>query len=226
MSARKDLTGQTFGRLTVLKMMWAGRTLNNAYTICRCECGNHRVVVAFSLTSHTQSCGCLQRERTVASRTIHGRHKTREYRAWVNMIQRCTNSNNKNYANYGGRGITVAPEWLDFKNFYADIGPCPPGLTLERLDVDGIYCKGNCTWLSHKLQSANTRVQRDRDLPLGVRLTKYGKYQTRIDRDLKQYHLGNFDTPEQAAYEYQRAVAHYAEHSTLDNFERQLCRMM
>lgn len=87
----------------------------------------------------------------------HGMHNTPIYRVWEAMIQRCTNPNNARWADYGGRGITVADRWRDFVNFYADMGPRPDGLTLDRIDVNGNYEPGNCRWATYKEQRANVR---------------------------------------------------------------------
>ena len=88
----------------------------------------------------------------------HGMHKHPVYKVWEAMIQRCTNPQNKSFPNYGGRGITVCPEWRsDFMAFYRDMGPRPDGLTLERVDVDGNYEPSNCRWATYREQRANMR---------------------------------------------------------------------
>lgn len=88
-----------------------------------------------------------------------GNRKTqpREYRIWSHMKRRCLDKDNPVYYRYGGRGISVRKEWLDFVNFYKDMGRCPEGLTLERINVDGDYCKENCKWASYLEQSNNRR---------------------------------------------------------------------
>jgi hypothetical protein len=81
-----------------------------------------------------------------------------EYRAWQAMKQRCGNSRNTNYAWYGARGISVCARWRNsFANFQADMGPRPPGKTLDRIDVNGNYAPGNCRWATAAEQRANQR---------------------------------------------------------------------
>lgn len=80
------------------------------------------------------------------------------YLRWFSMVRRCTRPTDPDWKNYGGRGITVCPEWLDFEIYYADIGDCPaPGLTLDRIDNDGNYEAGNMRWATRKEQRANRR---------------------------------------------------------------------
>lgn len=85
-------------------------------------------------------------------------HRQPLYGLWVSMIQRCSNPNSPKYPLYGGRGIRVCDEWLaDYHKFAADVGPRPPGLSIDRIDPDGHYCKENCRWASAKQQSNNRR---------------------------------------------------------------------
>ena len=90
----------------------------------------------------------------------HGCSGTSEYGSWEAMIQRCRNPNDKRYKDYGGRGISICARWLDFRNFLADMGKRPKGLTLERINNDGNYTPKNCTWATLKEQQHNTRRQK------------------------------------------------------------------
>lgn len=97
----------------------------------------------------------------------HGMSRTAEYEVWEAMIQRCTNPNNQHYARYGGRGITVCKRWRDFKNFIADMGKRPPGLTIERKNNNAGYSRRNCMWA--------TRAEQYRNQSRNVNVTAFGK---------------------------------------------------
>lgn len=92
----------------------------------------------------------------------HGLSGTRTYQCWQSMLQRCTNPKGAAWEYYGGRGIKVCAEWVFFENFYADMGECPDGLTLDRIDVDGNYEPGNCRWATRSEQLLNRRPNKGR----------------------------------------------------------------
>jgi len=153
-----DLTGQRFGRLTVLERD-KGRTDRVAW-ICKCDCGNVKSVLSYKLTSGTtRSCGCLQRETAAKNATRHGYYGERLRNVWATMKQRCTNPKCKDYPFYGGRGITVCEEWNDYLSFrkWAYSAGYAEGLTIDRIDVDGPYAPHNCRWISLKQQMLNRR---------------------------------------------------------------------
>lgn len=167
----KDITGQKFGRLTVL-----GRKQNDKKNIwyCQCDCGNTAFVYKHDiLTGKTKSCGCLRREVTAAKRKKHKMSHSRLYRIWNAMKERCLCETNPNYGNYGGRGISVCSKWEDnFQAFYdwAMSNGYNDNLTLDRVDVNGNYEPSNCRWSTRKEQNFNKRNNR--------LLTYNGKTQT------------------------------------------------
>lgn len=83
--------------------------------------------------------------------------ETPTYRSWRMMRTRCQNPNYDGFHDYGGRGITVCPEWNAFEGFLADMGERPEGTTLDRIDVDGNYEPGNCRWATVSEQNRNMR---------------------------------------------------------------------
>ena len=92
----------------------------------------------------------------------HGMRYTREYKAWCAMKQRCLNSNNPAYHNYGGRGIKICKSWLSsFENFYISVGNCPENYSLDRIDNNKGYTPNNCRWSNRKTQNTNQRIRKD-----------------------------------------------------------------
>ncbi len=149
----KDLTGQRFGRLTVLKYLGESKWL------CQCECGNYSSPKGYNLTNGiTKSCGCLQRDIVSKQSTKHGMADTRIYKIWRNMKQRCSNPNATKYEIYGGKGIKVCDEWLKFMNFYnwSIANGYNDNLSIDRIDGDKDYTPENCRWVTYKVQGNNT----------------------------------------------------------------------
>lgn len=159
-STFKELSGLTFGRLTVLS-----RAGNDKYSraqfMCRCECGVTKVVRSNCLLAgETKSCGCVGRAKLRGQSLKHGlSRRAPEYRIWIAMKSRCVNKNNTAYQNYGGRGIRVCEGWLlSFETFYAEMGPRPsPHHSIDRVDSNSNYEVGNCRWATRLQQNNNTR---------------------------------------------------------------------
>lgn len=155
-----DLTGKRYGRLTVMKRS----AVKKGHTIwsCVCDCGNLIEAEAYNLTTgHTQSCGCLQKERASESNSTHRMRNTRLYRIWSSMHTRCYRPSYHAFADYGGRGIAICDEWLhSFENFrdWALSHGYSDDLSIDRIDVDGNYEPGNCRWATWSEQNRNKRI--------------------------------------------------------------------
>ncbi len=160
MSAFRDLSGQRFAFLTAISPEREGKYLK---WLCRCDCGKEVRVRDWNLISrNTRSCGC---QRAKGERNGNFRHGssahgiTKEYRTWKGIKTRCLNQNVKCFHYYGGRGITIAAEWIDdFPAFLAHIGPAPSSAhSVDRVDNNRGYEPGNVRWATATQQNRNTR---------------------------------------------------------------------
>jgi len=159
----KDFTGLRGGML-VAEARTNRKTQNrNWIWKFRCDCGESTETrVADVKNGHTTSCGCHHRETMRELKTTHGMEGTRVYRVWAGMKSRCLNKLSPHYKNYGGRGITICNNWLEFCGFYewAKMSGYKEDLTIERIDVNGNYNSLNCEWIPLSEQNKNKRNTR------------------------------------------------------------------
>lgn len=164
----QDLTGQKFGKLTVVRLDHKEQKYKKNgtkdgfeyYWLCRCECGKEKVLRKLDFKyGNTKSCGCLRKEKRIIK---HGLTHTRLFNIWSNLKQRCNNPNASGYDCYGGRGITYCKEWENFEPFmnWAVFNGYTDDLTIDRINVNGNYEPDNCRWITIKEQMNNMRSNR------------------------------------------------------------------
>lgn len=155
-----SIIGKRFGRLTVLGLDHISKN-GATYWLCKCDCGNEKVVYRGSLTSgDIISCGCYRDEHKSEFGLKHGYSNDKMYIKWSGMVERCTNPNAKNYERYGGRGISVCEDWRNHPESFIEwaySNGYEEGLTLERINNDEGYYPENCKWATHREQQSNTR---------------------------------------------------------------------
>ena len=146
------------GNFTVIKKIIVGNRASDV--IVKCEHGIKFIARYSSGGIRVGGCPCTRHQR-MSTNKVHGESphaiRTREYNCWRTMRQRCNWKNNKAYKYYGGRGIKVCKRWNEYKNFLQDMGRCPKGFSIERIDVDGNYEPKNCKWIPLKDQPKNRR---------------------------------------------------------------------
>lgn len=156
-----DLTGLTYGRLTVLERT-ADRSGTSYKWLCSCSCGNTTSVASNNLrTGHTTSCGCYWKEVAQQLVPTHGMSKSPEYRTWCKIKERCYDENCKAYPDYGAKGIIMQEEWKDsFESFYRYVGDKPSPLhSMGRIKNALGYVEGNVRWETDEQQARNKTFQ-------------------------------------------------------------------
>lgn len=207
-----DLEGTRFGRLVVIDR--CGSSKNGSVTWnCVCDCGNTTIASGPSMKAGlVESCGCLYKESRKTCNSKHGMSHSREYHSWMSMKQRCYNPKTDYYDCYGGRGIVVSERWRDsFEAFYEDLGDCPEGMSLERVDVHGNYEPSNCKWDTASNQGFNTRMHSNNTSGrTGVHWHKATqKWSAAIRAQGVSIHLGVFETFENAVKAREEAELKY-----------------
>ena len=152
-----NMVGQKYEKLTVLSQVGVNKSGEKMYE-CLCECGNKKIIRGNSMRRGlTTSCGCYRSKYISSKNKVHENCGTPTYKSWTAMKSRCLNPNTTAYQNYGGRGIKICDEWMNFENFLKDMGEKPKGKTLDRIDFNGNYEPSNCRWASIQEQNRNTR---------------------------------------------------------------------
>lgn len=188
-----NLTGQKFGKLTVLKRHYDNSNSPHAKWLCECECGKQIIVLATNLKKKIKGikfCGCYIKQNISIANTKHGLYHTDERIIHNNMLSRCYNPNNQDYPNYGGRGIVVCDNWLGencLMNFVKDMGMKPfSDASIERIDVNKNYTKDNCMWIKFSLQAKNRNYNKIKNKAHAdsIRLEhSNGKTMTQLSKD-------------------------------------------
>ena len=187
MPAFKDITGLKFGRLLVVSFSHMDRHGGSVWN-CLCDCGTEKIIRGNPLLmGKVVSCGCFHREEVGNRVRTHGRSKTKLYKIWTSIIQRCTNSNDAGWEDYGARGIYICECLLnDFEVFAEYVGEKPPGKMLDRIDNNGPYSKGNLRWAT-PLESEHNKRRTGR-LPIDLSGQRFGRLTVLRFLDVKNTH--------------------------------------
>lgn len=204
--------GDVYGRLTVIGP--AEKRGRNTTSLCRCECGNEKVILNMNLLSEsTRSCGCLARQTASAlvkerpPRLKHGMKKSITYNCWQGMVSRCHNDKDDNYARYGAKGISVCARWRDetngLANFVEDMGERPSKKhSIDRIDGKKGYEPDNCRWVLRHQQNQNVGLKKSNTLGYKGIARCRDDWKAEIRNDGAKLHLGVFSSKEEAALAY------------------------
>jgi len=150
------------GSLTQVGPLFRIKGMPNTLAVFSCVCGNFSLCQVHNVKSgKSSSCGCAQRAMQSKRATRHGKRHSKVYNTWMHVKARCLNPNNQDYLHYGERGITLCDRWLDFNNFYADMGDPPSSKhSIERKNNNKGYSPDNCVWAVQLDQNRNKRNSR------------------------------------------------------------------
>jgi len=207
------MIGGVFGRLTVVEGAGATKKRELLWR-CKCFCGGEKTTTGYLLRSgQSRSCGCLQKEKASISnkaRTQHPGHprvyRDRIYRIWSGMRMRCQNNNNPQFADYGGRGISICQEWDDFATFaaWAELSGYRDDLSIDRIDNNGNYEPANCRWATKIEQSRNKRPRKDQKLTdaqvEAIRTDNRFQYVIARDYGIHQQHVSRIKNGKRRAF--------------------------
>lgn len=192
--------GDKFGELTVIKYLGKNKDYRHIY-LCECSCEEHTLKELTDnklLSQNTKSCGCIRIKRS----TKHGLSRTKIYKVWQQMIQRCYKESCSNYYKYGKKGITVCEEWkgvengfITFYNWAMENG-YKEGLTIDRIETTGNYEPDNCRWATYIIQNTNLGMLKTNKS--GYRgcfyLKQYEKWLANISISNKTVEIGVYST--------------------------------
>ena len=200
--------GLRLGRWTVLGPSTEEKRGRKRFD-CVCDCGVRKSVDASHLRrGQSRSCGCLSADAATKHGCDRGTGASREYKSWLAMWRRVRGTNDAQTKRlYSDRGITACDRWLKFENFLADMGPRPPGTTLDRKNNDGNYAPDNCHWATPSQQSLNTRIGTRNTS--GIRGVSWNTRTSRWIATFRGKHLGRFERKGDAQAAYDRARSAY-----------------
>ena len=191
---KTGLLGKEYGKLVITDESPRTTKTGKRTVLCKCSCGTENLEVRLNnLTSgNTTSCGCQA--------GTHGMTHTRTYSIWEGMKRRCRPDLAESFPYHAGKGITYCEAWEKFENFYNDMGQAPDGMSLDRIDVNGNYCKDNCRWATNSVQGYNKGLDPNNTSgKSGVSFYKQqGKWSAEIHVNNEHIRLGMFVNLEDA----------------------------